>query len=176
MKGIFGKVIVMVAAMSLASVVLAQGAGPKGGQGAPPQGGRPGGQSMQGFRQKMEEAHKRVLGTLNLTADQKTKVAALDKDRAAKTKAIRDKAQKAAGANGGRPPQGLRDEMRKITEDYNKKLGTILGADKYKKYQAGMKAEMDKLRSQFGGQRPGGTTGGKTGGGKTGGGKTGGGN
>ena len=155
-------------AMSLATAAFAQAAGPgKGTQGGtkPPagqQGQRQGGGMRMGGR--TAEIQSKILTQIGATADQKNKIKALNTKREAEMKAMFEKMR----ASGKQPN---RDEMRQKFEAsqkaYNTSIATILGKDKYAKYDKLMKAEIEKMRKEReknGGQRPpaGGKTGGKT--------------
>lgn len=158
-------------AISLASVAFGQAAGPgKGTQGGtkPPQGGqqgqRQGGTMMRMGGNRMNEIQTKILTQVGATADQKNKVAALNKKRDADMKAKFEKMR----ASGKQPDrETMRKEFEGIQKAYNASLAKILGKDKYAKYDKLMKAEIEKMRKEReknGGNRPpqGGKTGGKT--------------
>jgi Spy/CpxP family protein refolding chaperone len=147
MKKILTVLASTIALAALATSAFAQGAGPKGGgpgfggPGGP--GGQRGGGMMGGRMAKMQEG---VLAKLNLTPDQKKKVDALNVKRQAEMEKM---------FKGGPPAEGDRDKMReKMRESqkaYRKDLDKILKPEQSKKYDELMKAEREKMRSQFGG-------------------------
>lgn len=140
---------ILIAALAATMVTgaFAQAAGPAKQQG----GGKQTGQQAQGQRgpgQRMQafaKVHEKVLAELKLTADQKKKVAALDKKRSDEMAAIRKEAE--AGKR-----DGLRERSQKAMEAYRDGLKKVLTKDQAAKYEKRMKEEMDKLRAERGGQ------------------------
>jgi len=162
MKKILTILVSTMALAALATSAFAQGAGPKGGFGGRGGQGGPGG--MPGGR--MAKMQGEILAKLNLSADQKKKIDALNAKRQEEMKKM---------FGGGPPAEGDRDKMReKMRESqkaYRKELDKILKPDQAKKYDALLKEARDKMRAQMGG--PGGPgaggPGGRAGGGKPGG-------
>jgi Spy/CpxP family protein refolding chaperone len=159
------KVFVAVAVMSVFTVsAFAQGAGPaKGGvQGGKAGGpGGPGGMRRGGGMMGMDDA---VLAKLNLTADQKKKVASLKEATKKKGEEFRKSLGLGAGAGkagagkaGAGGPGGQRvkltDEQRNklkaIGEGYQSGLKKILTPTQQATYEKEMKAQREKMRSQF---------------------------
>lgn len=160
MKRFLTLIAVTAALATMAVPAFAQGAGP-GGQkpGGGIQGGqrRPGGPGGPGGmgRERMQKMRAELLAKLNLSADQKTKIAALDKKREAEMQKLRQ--------SGDR--EGMREKMRPIMEKYEKDFNAILTPAQRTKYQELRKEMMEKMRKERGGQggRPGGQPGGKGG-------------
>lgn len=167
------KLFVAVAVMSVVTVsAFAQGAGPaKGGaQGGKAGGpGGPGGMRRGGGMMGMDDA---VLAKLNLTADQKKKVAALKDATKKKGEEFRKSlglgagpgagkagAGKAgagkAGAAGGPGGQRIkltddqRAKLKAIGEGYQTGLKKILTPTQQASYEKEMKAQREKMRAQF---------------------------
>ncbi|MBX3112789.1 MAG: hypothetical protein KF857_12375 [Fimbriimonadaceae bacterium] len=162
MKNLIKTLIVSGAVMALATASIAQSAGPRGGAGQ----GRPGGANGQQMMKQRQEMMNKIYDQLKLTADQKKKIEALNKDRMAKMQKMFGQGRPAGGANG-RPPANdqRRAEMQKMQKDYEASLKKIMGDSKYAEYQKLLKAAREKARAN----RPGG--GGGAGGARRGGGK-----
>lgn len=161
------KVVMVAAALLLGTASFAQTAGPRGGApGAAGQGQR--GQAQRGAGGMQIE--KNVFDKLGLSAAQKQKIEALQKNQAAKMKEMRDKA-KASGAKPDRT--AMQASMKKMREEHLASLKSILTPAQFTKYQELMKAEMEKFRKEHAGQAgaggakgaKGGKAGGKAGGG-----------
>ncbi len=157
MKKIFTLVGIVAAVGALATASFAQKPGPggQGGQGGKFGGGQggPGQGRMQGMRKMQEE----ILAKLNLTADQKSKI-----------KALNDKFQKDIQAlmKSG-DPQSNRDKFRELSKNHRDAMMKILTPAQQTQY----KKLIDEARKKFGGPGgPGGAGAGK-GPGKGGGGK-----
>ena len=148
MKKLTLSILVVGAAIGLATESLAQQPGPKGGQGGG-QFGRPGqgGQRRVGGMRRLQEVNKKIFAQLGLNADQKKKIEALDKKSAAKMQDLMK------DFKPGGDMSGMRDKFRAVREDYNKGLKSILTPAQLKKYEELRKAEMQKMRQQFGGGR-----------------------
>jgi Spy/CpxP family protein refolding chaperone len=145
-------------ALSLAGGVFAQGAGPAGGapkpglgqgkgQGAPGQGPR-GGAGM------MRRGQDEMFAKLNLTADQKKKVEALNK-------ALQDKVQGMFQKNKNGDRSAMREQMKPIMEKYQKDLKAILTKAQWDQLEKMRQERREKMRQQFGagagkpGEKPG---------------------
>lgn len=83
----------------------------------------------------------RMATNLNLTADQKTKVTALFEEDAKKMRELR--------ADTSVPRDQLRDKVRALREESDKKLQTILKPEQWEKWQK----ERLQMRPQGGGKR-----------------------
>lgn len=166
-------VVASVAVMGLATSALAQAAGPKGGGGLQQGGKAQGGQRQGGMRMmgggRFEE---QILPKLKLSADQKKKWDAVNKDMQAEMEKIRASMQKAGGAQTGQG-QGQRPRMSEADRTklqakfkaFNDKKMAILTKDQKATYEKEMKAAREKFMKERGGQRGGGgAAGGKTGG------------
>ncbi|RYG32905.1 hypothetical protein EON81_19540 [bacterium] len=122
---------------------FAQQPGPRpGGPGAP---GGPRRMGMPG--QRMTKMNEEIYKQLNLTADQKKKVAALDKS-------YMEKGKKAFEASKG-DFRAMREKTKGMREAHEKALFVILTDPQEKKYKSLRKAQMEKMRKQFGGMRGG---------------------
>lgn len=149
MKRIFTVFTVSALTLALSAGLFAQGAGPKGG-GV----GQQKGQEGRGF--KRGKMNQEFMTKLNLTADQKKKVEALQKSTQEKMRALMGK----GGAPGDR--QGMREKFKPIMEAHMKAMKEILTPEQEKKLEA-MRKEM---RSKRGGPgAPGGKGGPPKGGG-----------
>lgn len=129
------KLLSLIAATALLASVsvfaVAQDAGPRG--------VRPGQGANQGQRMnRLQEINKRVLAQLNLTADQKTKIAALDKKM---TEDVRKLMQ-----DRGKPE--TREKMQALMKKHREDMLKVLTPAQRAEYQKLMKAEMDKLRKE----------------------------
>lgn len=150
----------ILAALMATTLVFAQAAGPRGGAGQAGPGGK--GQVGGGVR-RMGQFQQKVLDQLNLNANQKSQIKALNDKRMAEMKARRDKMQ----ANGQQVDrEKMRAEMKKNQDAYQASLKKILTAQQFAKYEQLMKAEMEKMRKQGGGQPGAGGKAGKGGGGR----------
>lgn len=168
MKKIMNIFVVAALAAGITTSALAQDAGPKGGKGGQP--GQPGAERSERRgpnMQRMMQMRKQMMDKLNLTADQKKKVAALD----AKMKQQMEAAMKSSGGDRQKMMQG----MRGMRQSYQKDLNAILTADQRKKFEQLMKERRDQMMKERGGV-PGGKPGkpGKPGAGAKGGGTGGG--
>jgi len=142
MKNILHLIIATTLLAGLTVSALAQEAGPRRGQGA--QAGAGAGQ--RGQMGRLGEVQKKVLAQLDLTTDQKSKIAALDK----KTK---EEAMKLM--QGGRTPE-TREQMQDLTKKHREAMLKILTPAQRTKFQELMKAEMKKIREQAGNRKGGG--------------------
>jgi Spy/CpxP family protein refolding chaperone len=129
-----------VAVFAVTATTLAQDAGPKQGPGK--------GQQGRGAQAGRGKWMQDVLKQLNLTDDQKKKLADLQKGNAEKMKKMREEMKGNPGA--GREKMMA---MRKENEDAMKK---ILSKDQWAKYEKLRKEAMDKARKEGGGKRGGG--------------------
>ncbi|MBS1707114.1 MAG: hypothetical protein JSS65_00160 [Armatimonadetes bacterium] len=183
MKTLIKSLIVAGAVMALATASMAQAAGPRGGAGAGQarQGG-PGGPGGPGgdFMKRREEMMKKIFDQLNLTADQKKKIEALNKDRAEKMKKLmpqggpRPGAGGGAGAGAGKPGGGagagggansdMRAKFQAMQKEYDASLKKILGDAKFAQYEKLLKEAREKARAAGGGGGRGGAGGGAAGG------------
>ena len=136
MKKICMMFTVGVLAMGLTTSVFAQAAGPKGG--APGQGQKQGQGAMKDRAAAMQKLHQEILAKLNLSAQQKTLMEALQKKEKAAMEALREKAK-----TGDR--EALRGEMQKIRKDGQEGLKAILNEKQIQQYQELMKAARDKM-------------------------------
>lgn len=148
MNRIWKVLIATAIAGAMVTSVFAQGtgAGPKGGQGGvnsgkPGQQGRPGGMRMGGRRFQDE-----VFAKLNLNADQKAKIKALQDKFRKEMEAMRSK-----GTAGGPPSQADRDKMMAKFKAHNDALMKILTPAQKTKFEQLMKEMREKARSQRGG-------------------------
>lgn len=165
MKKIALTLIVMGAAIGLASESFAQAAGPRGGQGGPGQGGPGGpggGQRRGGGMRRMQEVQAKILTQLKVTPAQKTKIDALNKKTQAKMQDLRK------DFKPGGDMSGIREKFRGLQEEHKKGLKGILTAEQFKKFETMQKAEMAKLRQQRGQGGPGGPGAGRPGAGRPG--------
>lgn len=143
--------IVIAATLGVGTAAFGQAAGPKGGVAPGGQVGAGGGR-MGGGLKRMQKMRDDAFAQLNLNADQKKKVKALDDAQAAKIKKMMADAQK-PGADRSK----MRDSFMAMRKDYQKSLGGILTKDQMKKYDALLKAAREKFRAQRGagkGQAP----------------------
>lgn len=150
MKKIWKTVLIAGIATILVVPAMAQQAGPKGGglQGGAQTGAKRDGKG--GGR--LLKITKEVLAKVQppLSAEQKTKVAALDKKTMASMKELRGKAQ-----TGDKT--AMRDAMKKISTDYRDGLKAILSPAQQTSYQTLVKEAMAKAK------KDGAATGGKVG-------------
>lgn len=105
-----------------------------------------------GGMQRMQQMRDEIFAKLNLTADQKKKVKALDEAQAAKAKVMIAELQKP-----GVDRTKAMDKFKALRDDYQKGLGKILSKDQMKKYEALAKEARDKFRAGRGagkGQAP----------------------
>lgn len=144
--------IIAAAALGLSGAAIAQDAGPKGG--APKQGNQGGNRGPRMNWKRMQEIQKEILAQLNLTADQKKKVEALNKKTADALMALREK-------QGDR--QAMRAEMRKINDAHRDEFKSILTKEQHQKYRQLMQQKLKELREKEGKTGKGGN--GKSGGG-----------
>ncbi len=152
MKKLIKILIVAGALAAMATTSLAQAAGPRG--------GGQGGANMQQRMKQREAMMTKIYDQLGLTADQKKKIAALDKARAEKMKA---EFSKNAGKTAPTPDQqkARREEFKKAQEQYDASLKKIMGEAKYTKFVQLRKDAMAKMRqNRGGGGRPGAPRGG----------------
>lgn len=184
MKNKLSTVLIAAALLALAAPVFAQNSGPRGsgqGQAGRQQGGPQGG--MMRWGRMGEQAIEKALTKAGATADQKAKVKALNEKNAKARTTFMEKELKIkmpAPPKPGTPPaQGQRvqltDAQRTKMREFSQKQMTatnaemkkILGA-KYEPFTKALQAEMQAMRGQMGGGRPGqggGAAAGKTGGG-----------
>lgn len=125
--------LIAIAAMSagFATVSLAQDAGPRGGQLQGRQGRGMGGMM------RMAKVREEVLAQLNLTADQKKKLAELDKKTEAEVKAL---------MVPGKPVD--RAKAREVMEAHRDGMKKILTKEQNKKYRELMMAKMKEMRER----------------------------
>ncbi|MBS1714670.1 MAG: hypothetical protein JST30_10080 [Armatimonadetes bacterium] len=134
------KAFLIAATALLATAAFGQAAGPKGGA---PGGGFAAGQRGKGQGQAMGNVEKGVIAKLGLTKAQNDKVTDLMKRRNDKLKAMVEKMRKENPKNANR--QAFRGEFQKVTIWYEGELKTIIGTEKFKKYEALVKAERQKM-------------------------------
>jgi len=160
MKNLARNLTFAVAIMALNSVSFAQGAGPQGGApGVGQQGGRRGGgQGMGGMRRmggaRMAQRNKELFAKLNLTADQKKKIEALQKKHQEKMRAT---FTQAGGPSADR--QALMEKFREMQKGYRAELMKILTPAQEKQYSAAVKEMREKMRKERGQGGPGGAPG-----------------
>lgn len=149
----FMKVFTMALAMGALIVgANAQAAGPKGGQGLG-KGSQAKGLGGGGQRnmQRMLEVRNRVFAQLNLTAEQKSKIEAIDKKH-------RDAMQKLMQEPGDR--QAKMPKFRELQTKHREEFQAVLTPAQRTRFQELMRAEMQKMREERGkagsGGRPGG--------------------
>jgi len=136
-----GAIAVIGMGLTVSSNAQAPGPGGPGGRLQAGQGGPGGGRMMM----RLGETQKKILGQLDLSADQKKKIEALDK----KTKTSMEKLMKEPGDRQAKGPK-----MREIMQSHREDLNKILTPAQQKKYQELMKAEMQKMRDQRGDRGP----------------------
>lgn len=134
-----------IATLAVAVMVpaMAQDAGPRGGKGQKAE-GREGRQMG-----RMQEVNKKILAQLDLSAEQKEKIKALEEATRAELEKSRP------GPDGDR--QQARQKMAEIQRNHREKLMAILTPAQRTKYQELWRAEMEKMRKERGGkpgQRP----------------------
>jgi len=131
------------------------------GQAAGPRGGAPGGfaAGQRGKGPAMGNVEKGVIAKLGLTKAQNDKVSELMKRRNDKLKAMVEKMRKENPKSPNR--QAFRGEFQKVTIWYEGELKTIIGADKFKKYQTLVQAERQKMAKGRAASAPKGPGGGK---------------
>lgn len=136
------------ATLTLAGVLavgaFAQSAGTTGGAvtSAPAAGAK--GKHAGGWKNLME-TNKQILAQLDLSADQKTKIAGLDKDLRAKIKEIAEDAKKSS------TPEDKKEARKKIQEafkDYTQNLKGLLTPDQRTKYDQLWKEAREKAKEQ----------------------------
>lgn len=165
MKGLLFKIVIAVVAVSMAASSFAQGAGPRSGQGGPPNAGQ-----RAEMTKKIEAAKKKVYAELKLTPDQIKKIAALDKKMADKMGAMRKKYQGQQGKPLSKAESDkVRAEFQAMRATQEKELKAILG-NKFPQYQKRMQEETMKFRRRGNGA-PGAAGKGSAGAGKASGGK-----
>jgi|GEM_PF-3378010 len=132
-----------VAVFAVTATTVAQDAGPKQGGGAKQgQAGRGAGQAGRG--KWMQD----LLKQLNLTEDQKKKLADLQKGNAEKMKKMREEMK-------GNPGAG-REKMMAMRKENDDAMKKILNKDQWAKFEKLRKEAMDKARKEGGGRRGGG--------------------
>ena len=143
------RLITIALAVALGSAMLfAQSAGPKAG-GRPPQDGKPGEHRFGGgmmMRGKLKEIETKVFAKLNLTAQQKSAIKALDEKTAKSVAALRPTPK--AGEKPSRPTEAQMEKMRAITKSRHDGLMKILNTNQQKQYKTLMEAEMKRLREE----------------------------
>lgn len=107
----------------------------------------------------MGNVEKGVIAKLGLTKAQNDKVSELMKRRNDKLKAMVEKMRKENPKSPNR--QAFRGEFQKVTIWYEGELKTIIGADKFKKYQTLVQAERQKMAKGRAASAPKGPGGGK---------------
>lgn len=154
MKKIWITMIAIVAAASLTTGALAQGAGPKNGAPGVGQGkGQGKGQPGQGERRMgggMRKMQEEIIAKLNLSKEQKAKVEALRKKQQAEFEKIRQ---------GGERPD--REKMKAMMEKNNKDFMAILTPQQQAQYKKLMEEARAKWQKENGGRQPGQRPGGK---------------
>ncbi len=156
-------IVAMLGAFATASFAQKPGPGGQGGKTGSGKGpGGPGGPG-QGRGLQMRKMQGELLAKLGLSADQKAKIAALDKKYQADMQAL---------MKNGNPRDNM-DKFRALSKTHREAVGKVLTAAQKAKYEQLMKEMREKMMKDRGGKGPGGP--GKGGGGKPGGG-TGGGN
>lgn len=131
-------VTVGVLAMGLTTSVFAQAAGPKGGAPGQGQGQKQGAGALKDRAAAMQKVHQEILAKLNLSAQQKSQLEALQKKEKAAMEALREKAK--AGDR-----EALRAEMQKIRKDAQEGLKAILNEQQQQQYQELLKAAREKM-------------------------------
>jgi Spy/CpxP family protein refolding chaperone len=177
MKKFFSLIVAGALMAGIVAIAPGQGAGPKSGgvQGGPKQPGGPGGQGgRQGNRVRFADLMKKIQPPL--TADQTTKIEAINKKSREEMQKLRGAGSGPGGpprngAQGG-PPSGQRPDMSKFM-DIMKKRNEAINKVLTKKQQESFKKLTADMMKRFqqgrgGGGRPGGPPppGGKAGGGK----------
>ena len=123
-------------AFGTAALSFAQDAGPQGGH---LQGKRP---PRRAPIKVMEQFQKDVLASLDLSADQKSKIDALNKDLDDKIKTIITENK---GTTGNK---NIGSQRRQVLVAYNDSLKDVLGPDLWRQYREGMLAKMKDAREK----------------------------
>jgi hypothetical protein len=155
--------LVAVACFSLSAVAMAQDAGPKGGAPQAPKAGKRQRQMNAKRMELMWKAHDQVITKMtDLTADQRTSIAALDKR-------VKD-SLKAETDNKSEDADTRRKNMMAAWKSYNGDLMKVFAKDQKKTYRTSMHAAMKEMSGRTGkkgakggGAATGGTTTGGTG-------------
>ena len=146
MKGLLFKFVIAIAAVSMTTASFAQGAGPRAGQGGPPNPAQ-----RAEMTKKIEAAKKKVYAELKLTPDQIKKIAAVEKKMTDKMTAMRKKYQFQQGKQPSKAESDkIRAEFQAMRTSQEKELKAILGS-KYPQYQKRMQEETMKFRRRPGG-------------------------
>lgn len=138
MKKIYSLLAIGGLALSLSAISFGQDAGPQGGQlGAQKrQGGR-----MHGGGKHMAKLQAEVLAKLNLTADQKAKIEALNKNTQTEVKTIVTEGQ-------GGDRQEIGKKIREVQKNHRESLNKILTPAQQAKFKELMMAKMKELRAK----------------------------
>ncbi len=112
----------------------------------------------------MGNIEKGIIAKLGLTKAQNDKVTTLMKLRGDKLKALMEKTQKTDAQKRDR--QAFRAEFQKVQTWYQGELKSVIGAQKFAKYEAMVKAEREKMAKQRGATAGKGAKGAGKGGGK----------
>ena len=112
----------------------------------------------------MGNIEKGIIAKLGLTKAQNDKVTTLMKLRGDKLKALMEKTQKTDAQKRDR--QAFRAEFQKVQTWYQGELKSVIGAQKFAKYEAMVKAEREKMAKQSGATAGKGAKGAGKGGGK----------
>ncbi len=135
MKKLITLIAIATLTLTFGALASAQDAGPQGGSlESKHHGGHAGGWKV------MEKIQKDVLAGMNLTDDQKKKIADLNKSTEEKIKSMR-KADK--GSNDKAANQEARKELMK---GYQDSIKSILTPDQFKTYHEQMRAKMNEYR------------------------------
>ena len=142
---------------AITGVSFGQGAGPASGAVTPvAQGGA--GAHKGGGQKWMMETQTKILGQLNLTADQQTQVKALNKKTQSDIKELRKANKNAAPGNpldkNDPAKVALREKMKAIATAHRDGLMAILTPDQQKQYQALMKQAMSELKGKRANKNP----------------------
>jgi Spy/CpxP family protein refolding chaperone len=141
--------------VGLQGMAFSQAAGPQSGN-------RPLGQGQQGrnpanMMRRMADMQKEILGQLNLTNDQKTKIKALDeklaKDMREAWEKQRGQAPTAGAPAAGAPKGGQRGRggpTREVMQNHRKELMKVLTPDQRKKYDELWKKKREEMAKERG--------------------------
>lgn len=131
MKKLALSLVVATAALGLAASSFAQQPGPRGA-----------GQRQQGGMRRMGGMNNEILAKLNLTADQKTKIAALQKKSREKMMELRKDFQP------GGDRSAMRTKLQAMQKENRAELQKILTPAQLKQFDALVKEQRQKMRQQ----------------------------
>lgn len=147
MNKVFSTAAAALLLFAMAASVYAQAPGTGRGQGQRQGGMDP--QRMQQIRTDMEAARTRVLGSLGLSNEQKTKIANLD----AKFKTDNQKAMQemqAARQSGDQAKmQAARQKTMELGQKHRADVNAVLTAQQRQSFQTKMLAEIDKIAEKY---------------------------